>query len=320
MASMAFTVNAIRLLKDLNPNLIHAHELLSPTTTAVMAKQLFGIPIVAKVLRGGHLGDVQKLKTRRTGIKRLESMKKHLSAFITISEEIDRELTGVGIPEERRPYIPNGVDTDKFFPVTDHEKRMHRRMLGLQNGPMAIFTGRLSPEKRVDQLINIWPAVRAVHPEANLIICGEGPEGESLKSIAGEGVHFTGRVDNVAPYLKASDLYVLPSATEGLSNALLEGMAVGLGCVVTNVGGASDLILHGENGWLLEPDRPAELKQAIINLFEDDPTRWKMGRAAREKVVTEYSLTLIANQIYRLYRQVLADQPKKEMYWVENLL
>lgn len=307
VASLSFTMSAIPLLRNLRPNLIHAHELLSPTTTAVLAKQLFGIPVVAKVLRGGLLGDIHKLQTRRTGPRRLELFKKHLSAFITISQEIDQELATAGVPAWQRPFIPNGVDTDRFAPLPPAKKQQLRTQLALPNGPMTIFTGRLVPEKRVDQLVEVWTAVRAAQPTATLLICGEGPEEATLRQMAGAGILFAGRVDDVAPFLKTADLFILPSATEGLSNALLEGMAAGLGCVATKVGGADDLITHRANGWLLEPDQPEQLQQAILAMIGNESERKKMGVAARQKVVNEYSLFKIASQLRQLYSQIAAN-------------
>ena len=308
VASLSFTLAALPLLRRLRPNLIHAHELLSPTTTAILTKQLFGIPVVAKVLRGGLLGDLHKLQTRRFGPRRLESFKKHLFAFIAISREIDQELAAVGVPPGKRPFIPNGVDTDRFEPLPDNKKHQLRQKLALPDGPLAVFTGRLVPEKRVDQLVQVWAAVQTAYPNAALLICGEGPEEDNLKRMAGYGVYFAGRVEDVAPYLKTGDLFILPSATEGLSNALLEGMAAGLGCIATNVGGAPDLIAHKKNGWLLAPDQPDQLQRAILALLANEPETKQMGQAARQKVIGEYGLTHIAARLRKLYDRALTNQ------------
>lgn len=308
VASLSFTLSALPLLRRLRPNLIHAHELLSPTTTAVLAKKLFSVPVVVKLLRGGHLGDLHKLQTRRFGLRRLASFKKQVAAFITISQEIDQELAAVGVPARQRPFIPNGVDTDRFAPLPTDEKQRLRPQLSLPDGPLAVFTGRLVPEKRVDQLIQVWTAVQAAQPNASLLICGEGPEEDTLRQMAGQGVIFAGRVDDVAPYLQTADLFILPSATEGLSNALLEGMAAGLGCIATRVGGAADLITHQKNGWLLEPDQPEQLQQAILTLLANEAERRQMGLAARQKVVNDYGLSHVASQLRQLYTRVIAKQ------------
>ncbi len=157
----------------MKPDIIHAHELLSPTTTAVAAKRLLGTPVVAKVLRGGVLGDIAKLQRSRSGLKRLAIFKEYVDAFVVISREIDAELAGLGIPVIRRFFNPNGVDTRRFLPLSLPEREKLRIKLGFSTGPIVVFTGRLSAEKRTDRLIKLWPSVRAIHPHAYLLIWGQ---------------------------------------------------------------------------------------------------------------------------------------------------
>jgi glycosyltransferase involved in cell wall biosynthesis len=305
VASLSFTLAALPLLYRLKPDLIHAHELLSPTTTAVLAKRLFGMPVAAKVLRGGQLGDIAKLKQRRSGRQRLAAMRHHVDAFITISQEIDRELAGLNIPQAKRPFIPNGVDTEHFAPVTTQEQAALRSELSLPEGLITVYTGRLSREKQIDQLIAAWPQVQAVHPQAALLLLGAGEQESKLKQQAGSGVIFGGAVGDVAPFLQCADLFVLPSATEGLSNALLEAMAAGLPVIASHVGGAPDLITHGHNGLLISPDHPANLAASIIALLNDSPQRERLGQQARQKVMHDYALPNVAQKLYDLYEQLL---------------
>ena len=307
VASLSFSLNAIPLLKKLKPDLIHAHELLSPTTTAVLAKRMLGTPVVAKVLRGGVLGDISKLKRRAFGMTRFSMFKDRVSAFITISKEIDAELSGLGVSKAQRPFIPNGVDTNRFMPLRPEVKRALRADLGLPQGCLAVFTGRLAVEKRVDQLIAIWRDVRSTHGDAHLVLLGSGPEEDRLNALATEGVHFLGRVDNVAPYLQSADLFVLPSATEGLSNALLEGMATGLPVVATAVGGAPDVVEDDFSGFLIPPDDPEALSRAIIRMFDNRDEMRQMGEHGRERICREYALESVARRLRELYDRVITQ-------------
>jgi glycosyltransferase involved in cell wall biosynthesis len=308
VASLLFTLSALALLQRLRPDLIHAHELLSPTTTAVLAKRISGTPVVAKVLRGGQLGDVAKLKSRFQGRKRLAAQRRHVDAFITISREIDEELANLGIPENRRPFIPNGVDTDRFTPIAPLDQEALRRRLNLPEGLIVIYTGRLTPEKRIDQLISIWPQVRKVHPEATLLLLGTGDQEDALKQQAGSGIEFRGVVEDVAPYLKTATLFILPSATEGLSNSLLEAMAAGLPVIATNVGGAPDLITDDYNGHLIPPDNPDALTEATLLLLGDWAKRQQLGQQACLKVLHDYALPQTASKLRNLYDQLLTTQ------------
>ncbi|MCP4425738.1 MAG: glycosyltransferase family 4 protein [Chloroflexi bacterium] len=305
VASLSYTVTAVPLLMRLRPHLIHAHELLSPTTTAVLGKRILGIPAVAKLLRGGVLGDLAKLKKKPGGLRRLNTFRKQVDAFIAISREIDNELADVDIPSSHRVFIPNGVDTNRFQPATAAEKISLRQKLNLPQGPLTIFTGRLSPEKRINDVISAWPAVRQAHPDAALVIVGSGDEATRLQSMAGDGVAFMGRIEDVAPYLRCADIFILPSETEGLSNALLEAMACELAAVATTVGGATDLIAHQQSGWLIPAHEPDAIPDVLTALLDDALLRRQLGRQARKKIMADYTLSKTADRLRHLYDAVL---------------
>lgn len=304
IAAMSFILSCLPLIKRLNPHVIHAHELLSPVSAAIAAKRLFNIPVVAKVLRGGSLGDLSKLRRKPFGWQRIASTRKWVDMFITISREIDKELEEVDVPSTKRVFIPNGVEMDRFKPLSVSDKRNLRIRLDIPtNELVAVYSGRLSPEKRVDSLISIWPAVRREYPNAKLLILGTGGEMDRLKKIALDGIQFIGQIDNVVPYLQASDLFILPSSTEGLSNALLEAMACGLSAVATAVGGAPDVISHKENGWLIKPDNVGELFEAIKSLFFDVTLRDVLSERAHKTIQQRYSLQATADGLLRLYER-----------------
>ena len=146
--------------------------------------------------------------------------------------------------------------------------------------------------------------VRKTHSGANLLILGSGQDEDMLKMRAGSGVLFAGKVENVADYLKASDLFVLPSATEGLSNSLLEAMSTGLAVIATRVGGAVDVIDHQQSGWLVTPDQPASLQNALIALLEDKARRTQYGEKARTRIMQDYALETVASRLRELYERV----------------
>lgn len=304
-AAFSFTLAALAEIRRHPPDLIHAYSLFSPLTTAVWAKKLMGLPVVAKILRGGPLGDVDRLRHKPFGARRLAGYQRQVDAFLTISQEIDNELAEIGVSPARRVFVPNGVDLARFSPLSAAEKTLRRQQLNLPAGPLVLFTGRLSAEKRVDHLLAVWPTVRRQQPTAVLLILGDGPEAAALKQQAGTGVLFGGRVDDVHTYLQAADLFVLPSATEGLSNSLLEAMAAGLPSLVTAVGGAPDVIEHGQSGWLISPDSLADLETAVITLLGNKTLQQALGRRARQKMTAEFGLDSVAAALYSVYTAVL---------------
>ena len=233
-------------------------------------------------------------------------MLRSVDAFVVISEEIDRELQVLGVPAAKRWFIPNGADTERFAPATPSAQRQLRAELGLPEGKLVIFTGRLESEKRVDLLLALWPEVRARVPDAHLLVLGTGSlEGEYRRQ-AVEHVHFMGGMADVAPYLRAADVFVLPSVTEGLSVSMLEAMACGLPALVTQVGGAADVIVHRENGWLVPPGDTDALLEGLIMLLKNDELRRVVGGRARACIEQRYALKLVAAQTRAAYDRLLA--------------
>jgi glycosyltransferase involved in cell wall biosynthesis len=304
-STAGFAVQAALGLLRARPDVLHAHSLFSPAAIALLARQALGVPAVVKVLRGGVLGDSVRLLGKPHGPRRAAALAQRIDRFVAISTEIDRELDDLGVAPERRRFVPNGVDTERFRPLRLLSRVALRHDLGVGDRPLVVYAGRLVPEKGLDDMIAAWPRVERAHPGAELAVLGAGPCEAELRRRAPVAVKFLGDVADVAPYLLAADAFVLPSQTEGLSNALLEAMAAGLPIVATSVGGNADLIEDGVNGRLVPPRRSDALGDALAALLADAPLRRGLGARARRRVVDDYSLPATADRLFDLYRELV---------------
>lgn len=308
LAAIFYIWSAVMLLSKLCPDLIHAHEILSPASAALLAKRFHGWPVIVKILRGGIRGDIYKLRRSPFWRQRFRVLCQGVDSFVVISHEIDQELSALGVPSEKRAFIPNGVDTETFAPLPHSQKKDLRAELLLPpNSVLVVYLGRLTVEKRVDHLLRIWPDIRAAFPQAQLLIIGTGPEEAQLQtqSVSVPGVQFTGQVNNALSYLQAADLFVLPSATEGLSNSLLEALSSGLPVLATSVGGTPDVISHGVNGYLIPPDDLSALKMGLMTLLADVTLRAHLGREGRQRILMDFSLDSVAMRLDALYHSLL---------------
>ena len=174
----------------------------------------------------------------------------------------------------------------------------------------SIFTGRLHPQKNLPLLLEAWTEV-APHAPANLILVGPGNDRQPLIELASslgiaDRVQFVGAVDNPADYLRAADVFVLPSVAEGMSNSLLEAMATALPCVVSGIGGNTDLIADGQTGRLVTEPTAEAWSERLLELLENPAEARRLGTAARERIDREFAHGVVVDRYVELYRRMIA--------------
>ena len=118
-------------------------------------------------------------------------------------------------------------------------------------------------------------------------------------------VKMLGEIDDPAPYYAASDFFILPSRSEGMSNALLEAMACGLPCVASNIAGNQELIVSGVNGLLFRTEDADDLAARLREVLSNDDLAMNLGAAARETVTQKYSLDAVTDNYIALYANLL---------------
>jgi glycosyltransferase involved in cell wall biosynthesis/O-antigen ligase len=300
LRSAWFVVRGRWELARLRPDVVHAFDTLTPSTIALGHRARFGTPIVTKILRSGELGDLDRLERKWGGRERVRRLVSEVDVFVAISSDIVDELSERGVDERRRVLIPNGVDAQRFRP----ERARDTRPDGLPTGAIVIGTGRLAPEKHFVELAWHWKIVSARHPAAQLVLVGDGPERSRLESHT--SALLLGQRDDIPELLRAADVYVSASEAEGLSNSLLEAMASGLPCVVTDVGGVRDVIRRPHEGIVVPAGEHLKLAFAIASLLDDPDRRRALGAAARRRVISSFSLVTTADRLADLYVNLAA--------------
>jgi glycosyltransferase involved in cell wall biosynthesis len=198
---------------------------------------------------------------------------------------------GLGVSGKKIQTFPN-PQSRLVFPAGGRERA--RASLGYAPGELLISTvGHAVPVKAWDVLVRAFGEVSRSWPEARLLLVGgyDAPHERATfaelkawiepRGLSGK-IRFLGHVENVAEPLQASDVFVLPSRSEGHSNALLDGLAAGLPVVASRVGAASEVIRNGENGLLVNREDTAQLVLALDRLLGDAALRRRMGEEARK--------------------------------------
>ncbi len=173
-----------------------------------------------------------------------------------------------------------GVDSNLFSP--SQNKLRFKRLLGYQPRSIVIgYCGRFGREKDLGTLVAAFKEIRRANPNVRLLLIGDGPEKEDLQ---GKGITITGFVSDVASYLKACDIFVLPSLTETTSLATLEALSTGLAVVSTRVGYVKEYITHGLNGLFFEAGDVEDLRRKLELLLSHPEKREMLGLNGRQTV------------------------------------
>jgi glycosyltransferase involved in cell wall biosynthesis len=206
--------------------------------------------------------------------------------------------------------VPNGVDAARFAPVSPEQRAALRKQLNLpMERPVVFFAGRFEVQKAVDVLLRAWQQVQAQHPEVLLALAGDGSLRGALEQLShdlhiSETVRFLGYTDQMLAYYQAADLFVLPSWSEGMSNALLEAMACGLAPVATAIPGNTDVVTSGQDGLLVQAGDEHALAKAITRLLANAGERQQIAAAARQTIISRFALEQTAEAYARLYQRL----------------
>jgi glycosyltransferase involved in cell wall biosynthesis len=201
--------------------------------------------------------------------------------------------------------IRNGRDIEKY--ADGNATSTLFDSLDLDNEePIVGTVGRLIERKGHYDLLDAWPAVLQSHPNAQLLIVGDGPEWERLQEHASElncteSVCFAGQRDDVPDLLDAMDIFVFPSHYEGLPGALLEAMIAGLPIITTPVNGNSELIENGVTGLFVSSHNSQELANSLNFILSDSKCQQKLGTKAREYATEKFAVSTMISEFTSIY-------------------
>jgi glycosyltransferase involved in cell wall biosynthesis len=227
--------------------------------------------------------------------------------IVTTGENLRLQVIGeTGVPPGHVVSIPTGIDLERFRPGPAAEARAQ---LGLApQGRIIGIVATLRSWKGHRYLFEAFAGL--ADTSARLVVVGDGPQREALEALATElgiapRVTFAGDRKDVAPWLRAFDLFCLPSyANEGVPQALMQAMASGVAVVTTPVGSIGEIVTDGETGVLVAPEDCAALRNAIERLLADEALRRQLGRRGHDTALQRFSEDRMVGRMIEVFASV----------------
>jgi glycosyltransferase involved in cell wall biosynthesis len=300
------------LMRDARCDVVHTH-LWTADVLGGLAARLAGVRRVVSSVAGAYflpIGVSGWRRARRQVFSRLfRAIYRRCDRVIAPSHYVADDLLtrpGIRVPQERLCVIENGVDVD-------HEERLVRYANGGGSSarwgtgsPRISVVANFFPIKGHEFLIRAVPAVLAVHPQARFVLAGGGESRTAMIGLAdrlgvGASVTFPGEIADALELMRASDLVVIPSISEGLPISLVEAMALGRSVVTTGVGGIPEVVEDGVSARVVPPRDPAALAAAMLELLGDDGLARQLGAHAQRVAAERFSAARMVRRTQELY-------------------
>ena len=308
-----FDPRVLRAIRDIviehDINLIHAHDyksdLFAYLTRYLLWRRHLGLFATA---HGWAL-----LGARGEVYRRLDLfLLRRFDHVLTVSHATRDGLISSGIAPASVSVLHNGIDTEAWSPPGEHAI-LAGNPLPRSHFPVVGYVGRITPEKDLQTWLHSAALVVQQFPDARFVLVGDGKDEGLLRELQhlaetlgiAKQVAFPGYQESPQAFYGNFDLFLLTSVTEGLSNSLLEAMAMGLPTVVTRVGGNEELVVDGHTGYILPAGDVQGIAQAIITLARNEQLRRNMGQAGRRRIEHEFSFAQRLQRIESLYEQLI---------------
>jgi teichuronic acid biosynthesis glycosyltransferase TuaC len=311
-------------------DVIHAHNTYPTGYNAARFKRIHNIPLVITP----HGEDIHVVPELKRGLRldpeiapKIGYAVQHADLVTAISASVESSLRDAGAPSEKIRLIPNGVDIARFEKDTD--VNVYEWLNLPRHAKIILTVGGYGPNRGHEVLVRALAQIIKEEPAARLVIVGRdtgvlhnlirqaGVEGKVVLPglvqspiSAGTGnAAWLGadRKDRLAALFRSSAVYVsagIADGAEGMSLALLEGMAAGLPIVATRISGNRDVVLDQDNGFLIKPADDQELAGKVLQLLKNDELRMQMG--ARSKLLVQpYQWHEIAKQYLKVYQEAI---------------
>jgi len=287
--------------------IIHIHLANLNADAAVLAGKILKKPTYIKLASGGATGEILRFRklaslTRYFGLKNADRIQ-------AISHEIYSEALSIGIEKDRLVMIPNGVNLNKNVDLEVSKREFSqslRKRLGMSEQDFIfLYLGRIATYKGIEDLLGAW---RLCNFEKNVFLALVGPTALDKPYVIeeqGDNILILGNQFDTSEFILGANCFVLPSHSEGMSNALLEAMANKLPIISTDVGASGEVLNHGLGGRLVPPRSPSLLAFTLRSSYDNPKDNLVMANYSFNQITEKYNIELVSTQILEEYRKIV---------------
>lgn len=303
-ADMRALLRFSQIVREQRPDLIHAHSS-KAGGIARLGRMLHPRIPVLYTPHGYAFAGYFEHEIERFAYRQVERGLAHLARFtIAVCAAEGRLAASVG-PARRVRVVHNGIDGMPEGPADPRVTNVAR------GAPVICTLTQLRPGKGVETLIDSLAPVVAKHPDAHMVIVGDGPLMAPLRGRArargvADAVTFLGEHGDPIAVLRAADVFVLPSWAESFPYVILEAMSVGLGIISTDVGGTSEALEHGRTGLLVPAGDSDAMSSALTQLLDDPGLRRRLGDAAHRVVEERFTRATMVDGVAQVYEEAVS--------------
>lgn len=301
-----------RLLRDLDADIVHTRNL--PTIDMVVPAVLAGAPCRVHGEHGRDVFEPDGGNRKYNALRR--SVSPWVDRYITVSRDLASWLVErVGVPAGKVAQIYNGVDSEAFRPPAGGRAPLPVDGFAADGTTVIGTVGRMETVKDQPNLarafVRLLERVPKARERARLVMIGDGSLKAEVVGVLEDAdaldlAWMPGWRGDVPDILRSLDVFVLPSAAEGISNTVLEAMSTALPVVATRVGGNPELVVDGETGALVPAADPDALAAALAAYVEDPGRLRRHGDAGRRRIEAEFRLSAMVERYLDVYDEVLA--------------
>ena len=308
---IASILRTYKLLRRLKCDIFHCHN---DHTSPLIGAALAGVPvrIWSKLAMSPYYakGISPKGLHRLMPSTRVSCLCAH--RILAISDKVGLEIVETVGFGKKISTVQVPVDFKRFANAANGNIRQE---LDFDRSHIVITSvGHAVPVKGWDVVIKAFVRVHQQISNVRMVLVGDSTTSEYYNQLISlikqydmkENIKFTGKRDDIPEILKASDIFVLPSRSEGMPAVLIEAMAAGLPCVAANVGGVPEVINHGENGLLFEREDVEGLAKNLISLTEDEQLRKRLASQASERA-RAFGMKSYVDKVFKCYQNLLGN-------------